>query len=202
MFKLLKRGSSGRVSFEQQLITLASCGIELAPGVQPQALLRSFDREAFEAEPYRLLLVCMGDRAGNTSHAGGTGYASDNIWHFDTECIEDDGAYVAIARRMMDLAQGELPLEDIADHVDVEAGQAHVAFRLAGQSHRWDAEVEGDWVDSSILSRFAGLLTRVGRGRRFTYIDLGGQDCLIGCATPLHRDRLATETGLTVDWLA
>ena len=123
MFKLFKRGPSGPVSFEKQLSTLANCGIKLAPGVAPEALLESFDREAFEAEPYRLLLVCMGGEAESESQAGETGYPCDNIWHFDTECIEDHGAYAAIARRMKDLAQGELPLEEINDYVDVEAGE-------------------------------------------------------------------------------
>jgi hypothetical protein len=201
MFKLFKRGPSGPVSFEKQLSTLANCGIKLAPGVAAEALLESFDREAFEAEPYRLLLVCMGGDAESESQAGEIGYPSDNIWHFDTECIEDHGAYAAIARRMKDLAQGELPLEDITDYVDVEAGEARVAFRLAGQSYRWDAEVKDDWVDPIILSRFSDLLSRVGRSRRFTYIDLGGQDCLIGCATAQERERLSRETGLKVEWL-
>src|SRR5262245_44055827 len=117
MFKFFKRGPRGPVSFEQQLSTLASCGITLAPGVAPETLLDSFGREAFEAEPYRLLLMCMGGEAETESMAGETGYPSDNIWHFDTECIEDHGAYAAIARRMKDLAQGELPLEDIKDCV-------------------------------------------------------------------------------------
>lgn len=201
MFKLFKRGPSGPVSFEKQLSTLANCGIKLAPGVAAESLLESFDREAFEAEPYRLLLVCMGGEAESESQAGETGYPSDNIWHFDTECIEDHGAYAAIARRMKDLAQGELPLEEINDYVDVEAGEARVAFRLAGQSYRWDAEVKDDWVDPMILSRFSDLLSRVGRSRRFTYIDLGGQDCLIGCATAQERERLSRETGLKVEWL-
>ena len=201
MFKLFKRGPSGLVSFEKQLSTLANCGIKLVPGVAPEALLESFDREAFEAEPYRLLLVCMGGEAESESQAGETGYPCDNIWHFDTECIEDHGAYAAIARRMKDLAQGELPLEEINDYVDVEAGEARVAFRLAGQSYRWDAEVKDDWVDPMILSRFSDLLSRVGRSRRFTYIDLGGQDCLIGCATAQERERLSRETGLKVEWL-
>ena len=75
------------------------------------------------------------------------------------------------------------------------------AFRLAGQSYRWDAEVKDDWVDPIILSRFSDLLSRVGRSRRFTYIDLGGQDCLIGCATAQERERLSRETGLKVEWL-
>jgi len=201
MFKFFKRGSSGPVSYERQLLTLADCGITLAPGVTPEALLESFDREAFEAEPYRLLLACMGGEAETESQASETGYPSDNIRHFDTECIEDHGAYAAIARRMKDLARGALPLEDITDFVDVEAGTAHVAFRLAGQSYRWEAKVEDDWVDSSIVSRFSDLLNRVGRGRRFTNIDLGGQDCLIGCATDQEREQLARETGLKVEWL-
>lgn len=201
MFKLFKRNRTDRHSFEQQLSTLASCGIKLAPDVAPEALLESFDREAFEAEPYRLLLVCMGGEAESESQAGETGYPSDNIWHFDTECIEDHGDYAAIARRMKDLAQGELPLEDITDYVDIEAGEAHVTFRLAGQFYRWDAKVEDDWVDASILSRFSDLLSRVGRSRHFTYIDLGGQDCLIGCATAQEREKLPKETGLKVEWL-
>src|SRR5690348_12241829 len=152
MFKLFNRGPSGRVSFEQQLANLANCGIKLASGVTREALLESCDRETFEADPYRMLLVCMGGEAESESQAGETGYPSDNIWHFDTECIEDHGSYAAIARRMKDLAQGELPLEDITDYVDIEEGEARVAFRLAGQSYRWDAKVEDDWVDPSILS--------------------------------------------------
>jgi hypothetical protein len=196
MFKFFKRRSSGRVPFEQQLETLARCGITLAPGVTADALLNVVDREGFEADPYRLLLTCMGNQAED-----GPRYLSDNIWHFDTECIEDHGAYVAIARRLTQLAQRELPLEEITDFVDVDARTAHVAFRLDGKSYRWDANVEDDWVDASILSRFAELLEHVGKGRRFTYIDLGGQDCLIGCATAEGKERLARETGLTVEWL-
>lgn len=195
------RGSTSPVSFERQVSVLASCGIRLAPGVMPEALLASHDRADFEADPYRLLLTCMGGEAESGPHAGVAGYLSDDIWHFDTECIEHHGDYAAISRRLRDLAQGDLPLEDITDHVDVGAGVAKIGFRLAGQSHRWAAKVENDWVDPDILSRFAVLLTKAGSSRRFTCIGLDGQDCLIGCATPEDRQRLAKETGLTVEWL-
>ena len=84
---------------------------------------------------------------------------------------------------------------------ETDGGTAHVAFTLAGRGYRWEAEVKDDWVDAGILSRFADLLARTGKGRRFTYIDLGGQDCLIGCATQAEQDRLAKETGLKVQWL-
>jgi hypothetical protein len=147
MLKFFRRGPSGPVSFEQQLSTLASCGIRLAAGLLPEALTISFERAAFEAEPYRLLMIAMGSEAETEEQAGETGYPSDNIWHFDTECIEDHDAYASIARRMSALAQGELPLEDISDYVDVEEGKAHVAFRIAGKEHHWDAKVEDDLLE-------------------------------------------------------
>ncbi len=200
MFSFFKRRRP-KPSFEQQFATLAACGIRLAEGVEPDSLFDSHDREQYEAEPYFLLLMCMGNIAEYVSQDSDTGYLSNDIWHFDAECIEDHGAYVEIARRMSDLAQGELPLEDIADFVDIEAGRAHLSFNLAGQPYHWEAEVDDDWADPNILTRLAELLERLGDGRRFTCIDLGGQDCLIGCATADERERLAREIGSRVDWL-
>ena len=197
-----KRSRRRRVPLEQQLATLASCGIHLAKGVAPEALLESFGREELEGDPYRLVLAAMGGEAETESQAGETGHPSDDIWHFDTECIEDHGDYARIARRLRDLAQGSLPLEDISDFVDIEEEQARVTFRLAGETYEWEAEVDNDWVDPTILSRFAQLLEGLEVGRRFTYIDLGGQDCLIGCSTAEEREKLRSETGLEVEWLS
>jgi hypothetical protein len=197
MFKFFRRS---RVPFEHQLSVLESCGVRLAPGASPEELFREFDRGDFEETPYRNLLIAMGGEAESESRAEEIGYLSDNIWHFDTECVEDHGDYATIARRMRTLAQGELPLEGISDYVDVEAGKAHVAFRVAGAVHHWDARVQDDWIDDSILYRFAKLLKTVGRGRRFTYYGLG-QDGVIGCATADERARLAKQTGVKMKWL-
>jgi hypothetical protein len=144
----------------------------------------------------------MGDEADGESQAGPSGYLSDNIWHFDTECIEGEGSYASIARRMADLAQGELPLENIVDHVDIEKGEAWLSFSLDGRAYKWIARVDDDWVDPSIPPRFDSLLAGRKSNRRFTYINLGGQDCLIGCATPEQRTALEARTGLQVLWLA
>lgn len=144
----------------------------------------------------------MGEEAEADSEAEYAGYLSDNIWHFDTECIEDHGSYVTIAERMAALAQGDLPLEKIDDYVDIEEGEAWLSFTLYGRSYKWTAKVDDDWVDPSIFSRFSDLLTSSRKvGKRFTYIDLGGQDCLIGCATPEQRACLESRTGLKVEWL-
>lgn len=129
-------------------------------------------------------------------------YASDNIWHFDTECIEDHGDYAKITHRMLDLAGDALPLEGIEDYVDIEEGEAWLAFNSNGKGYKWTAAVEDDWVDPNILSQFAELLAERNAGKRFTYFDLEGQDCLIGCSTPEQFERLKDETGLNFQWLA
>ena len=194
IFDLLKRGHSDHPSFEQQLRVLQKGGIALAPGIAPEALLESFSREEFERTPYRLLLSTMGE-------SDGPSYLSHQIWHFDPECIEDHGAYKHIASRFSALAGGALPLHQIEDHVDLDAAAAWLSFTLDGTPHKWTAEVNNDWVDPTVLSRFGELLVARSTDHRFTFVNLGAQDCLIGCATAQQRDWLNSNTGLAFEWL-
>ncbi len=99
------------------------------------------------------------------------------------------------------MAQGLLPLQQIDDFVDIESGAAWLSFVLDGQLQKWIAKVNDDWVDPSILSRFAKLLESRATARCFTYVDLKGQDCLIGCVTKGERAWLSANTGLTFEWL-
>ncbi|HEY2013292.1 MAG TPA: hypothetical protein VGH38_07305 [Bryobacteraceae bacterium] len=201
MFGLFKRKRRGSVPFQEQLRVLEKGGIALDSRVHPESLLLSHSREKFENDPYRLLLCVLGGEAEDETQAGEFGYPSNQIWHFDTECIEGHGAYRAIVSRMVTLAQGALPLEQIDDFVDVENGTAWLSFTMDGTAQKWLAKVDNDWVDPAILSRLARLLESRQAGRRFTYIDLQGQDCLIGCATPKQRAWLEESTGLKVEWL-
>jgi hypothetical protein len=185
------------ISVEEQLKILSGCGIRLQPDITIEHLLASFDRESYEAEPYVLLLTTIGGELEVEPFK----YASDDIWHFDTECIEDHGDYTKIAHRMRDLAGSALPLEDIDDYVDIEEDEAWLSFKLNGEDYKWAATVEDDWVDPNIISQFAELLAERNVGKRFTYFDLGGQDCLIGCSSPEQLERLKNETGLNFQWL-
>jgi hypothetical protein len=126
---------------------------------------------------------------------------STNVWHFDTECIEDHGDYSKIAHRFVELAAGNLPLTDVRDFVDVEARDAWIEFTLDGKEYRWECAVEDDWVDATVLSKFASLLNEQKSDRRFTYLDLGGQDCIIGCFTDAELQRLKKVTALNWEWL-
>lgn len=185
------------IPLEKQLQVLNDCGIRLLPEITVKNLLASYDREAYEKEPYILLLCEMGGELDVEPFT----YGSDDIWHFDTECIQDHNDYVAIAQRFVELAGGALPLEDIKDYVDVEEGEAWVSFNLDSKEYKWVAAVEDDWVDTKIINQFAELLANRQGEKKFTYYDLKGQDCLIGCSTPEQLEKLRSSTRLRIDWL-
>jgi hypothetical protein len=187
-----------RIPLEEQLATLAESGIRLRPEFSAETLLESFSREKYEASRYIGALIRIGGELEREPYTP----LSDNIWHFDAECIEDRGDYARIAARMRDLAQGELPIENIRDQVDLENGDAWLEFELNGKTIHWGARVKDDWVDPEMLSNFCALLEQQGGARRFTYFDLKGQDGLIGCATEEELRMLRKETGLKFTWLA
>jgi len=179
-------------TIEEQLATLVRCGVRLEDPEPLPAILEEWTREQLEAEPFGLLLLALGNADAPLA---------TNLWHFDTECIEDHGAYATIASRLQLMAGDDLPLTDIDDHVDIEEGEARLSFTLDGQRHDWTCLVEDDWVDPAILSKFAALLAARKTGRRFTYLDLGGQDCLLGCFTDAERKMLSAAVGRDFTWL-
>jgi len=195
-----KRASAGSPPLrmvEEQIKELAACDIHLREGISVEDLLESINVSDYEAAPYRALLEAMGGPISATVLLDG----SPDIWHFDTECIEDEGDYARIANKMKELAQGALPLENITDHVDLEGEVAWLSVDLDGVTFKWDADVNTDWVDPAILSLLAELLRSRNAGRRFTNVDLGGQSCLIGCSTDDALQRLIKTTGMPFEWL-
>jgi predicted DNA-binding WGR domain protein len=184
-------------SLEEQLQSLSSCGISLKPGMSNEILFTDYEPDDYVNEPYLLLLIALGGEAEEEPY----GFLSSDIWHFDTECIGDLGDYARIAMRMEELAGGDLPLEEVEDYVDVEEGRAWLAFSLDKQNYRWEFEVDNDWVDTHIFGEFDALLRGRHYNKRFTYLDLGGQDCLIGCSTPEQLEKLRIASGQNFRWL-
>ena len=81
---------------------LSACGIGLRVDGSIDRLAGVVDPVSFKSNPFRAILISMGDE----QLGGSFGYFSDNIWHFDTECIEGQGDYVRIVERMRNLAGG------------------------------------------------------------------------------------------------
>lgn len=99
------------------------------------------------------------------------------------------------------LAGNDLPIENLEDYVDLEQQRASLSFTLNGEKITWSPVVNRDWIDQIILSYFARLLDQQKTSARYTYLDLRGQDCLIGYATAERLASLRKATGLNFEWL-
>ena len=175
--------SNKTLTMEQKLEVLANCGLRLSDPFKPADLLTSWGREDYEKPGFDLVLVGLGmaeEQEPWRNHCV-------NLWHFDTECIEDHGDYKRIVERMVELTQGSMPLENIHDYVDLEKKEAWLSFSFRGKEIKVKCKVEDDWVDSTIFTKFVDLLAKSAPNKVFIYYNLGGQDCIIGCVT---RDEL------------
>jgi len=184
----------GTVKLEEQLKALKDLGIRLRRGMTVDHVLVSFPREDYEKRPFELLLTTMGSELEVEPYER----LSDDVWHFDAECIEDHGAYVDIAERVAVLAG--LELGDVKDYVRADADEAWLAFTLDGVRHKWDLEVEDDWADESVFEKFDALLQASGDQRLIT-LQWGGQDCLILAGNAERLQRLRETTGLDFHWM-
>lgn len=181
--------SSGR-----QLKELRRLGIAAKPGFEPGDYLK-FREEAYIEKPYTLAMMAL----GGTNRAAEP--YSDRIWHFHAEGIYATGDYVKIARRMRDLAGDELLIRNVRDRIDFEEGVAWLEFDLDGERIRWNLLLKDHWIDPQVMTGFVRLLRLRRAGKQYTYVKLGGRDCLIGCAAEDERKKLAHLTGLDVQWL-
>ena len=184
-----------RIALEEQIEKLATCGIHLKPQFSMETLLKEFARDKYEERPFVGAVISMAGEDENGVPL------SDDLFHLDTKCIEGPGSYAHIAERMRDLARGELPIENIRDQVDHENGDAWVAFELRGENIEWHARVKEHWIDPEILSHFCALLQQQNGTRRYTFLDLKGQDCIIGCASEEELRKLRKMTGMNFTWL-
>jgi hypothetical protein len=194
---LLRRLMNRNMSLYDQLDTLAGCGIVPREGFGPADLLRLNPERDYETSPFKLLLTALGTEGEEPPHLP----MSDHVWHMRAECAARGGDYVKVAHRMATLAGDALPIASLHDEFDLRRGVAWLSFTLRGEEYCWPAKIEERWIDPNILSRFATLLDAQDTGLRYICLDLGGQDCLLTCATDPQFAALRQRTGLSFEWL-
>jgi hypothetical protein len=184
MFGIFKRRSAESLTLERKLAILGECGLSLAAPFTVQDLLESWPREEFEKPGFSMTLVGL----GMTEEQPPWRNHCVNAWHFDTECIEDNGSYTRIAKRLIEMTQGALVIENVQDQVDIEAGIASLDFEHSGHPVHIDFKVNDDWVDPAVFSHFVRMLATSAPSKVFLYYDTKGQDCVIAC---VERDQFA-----------
>jgi hypothetical protein len=137
------------VRLEEQLSTLAEFGFTLEPGVGIDDFLDTFDRDAYEAEPYDLLFFTLGIEI--ESEPWGRRFCR-RLWNFDTECIGQTGDYVRIVDELSHVAGKVGVLQSVCDHVDLESGTGWLTYRVDGIECHWDVTIDDDWADPKVIA--------------------------------------------------
>jgi hypothetical protein len=195
MLEMPMFGFGGRKTVETMLTELATVGIELRPGVGVDQPTATHARAGIEKGAFEMLRAVMGDEQLDPKTFEVLEPLSDDVWHFDTEAIEDHGAYVRIVENCRRLAGGDLKFEGLRGYVDVEEGTAGVELSCHGQSERLDLKVDNDWVDPRIFVKLRDWLEQSGSKRSFAVQALG-QDILLICKQPEQIKAINRATGL------
>lgn len=144
---VLHRDTAGAaISVSAALEQLANAGMRMRPGISNDDLLHSLGG-TMESPADWVQLLCV---LGSEVERGEFERVSDDIWHFDTECIVDHGDYVTLLNRFAILAKGALTITNLRDFVDIEHGKVWVEFTLDGSKVHWDLEASDDWADPGL----------------------------------------------------
>ncbi|MFD1342821.1 hypothetical protein [Litorisediminicola beolgyonensis] len=135
------------VPLDTQIALLKTAGLELSPGIAPDALPLGTD--AYERDPLRLLLLSY---AGSIPDAAQERPICDRAAMIDMECIDGAGSY---ARLLADIARAggvEATIGHVADEVDPVAGTSRLHYEIGGTSRRLAPALEEDWADPDTVS--------------------------------------------------
>jgi hypothetical protein len=183
------------VTLDEQYATFVKLGFKLNPGIDTKDLYRWVGTK--EEPPYKMLYITL----GQTMEREPWTPLTDRVWDFDTEAIEDHGAYVEIMKNLERISRGELKFDNLKDYVDVENKKAWVSFSVKGRNYRWNLKVDDDWVDDDLFVRLVTLTDQLKTKGKYTAFDPAGQDVVIGFETPESKEAITRATGLKIEWL-
>lgn len=150
------------VSFEEQLSKLNQCGIKQSSSATIDDLYIWGDKDKIEKTPYITLVEAFASDIEREPYSP----VCNKLWMCDYERIEDHGAYAEIIERLELMTNNSLGLENISDYVDVEEEKAWIQFEYKGQTIKWVAKIDNDWMDPDIIVKYDLLLKESGSDTR------------------------------------
>lgn len=186
-----------RYSIGSQLSQLKDIGINPNSGMTINEIIQVVDLNDIESEPYIFLMIALG---GELELPDGQWVSiSDDLWYFDTECIEDNGIYVQIINRLIQISRGLLQLTDIDDHVDIDKNEAWVSFLLNDRPYKWDLKVDDDWFDMSLIQKLNALLFENGFDKKYA-VAVIDQSCFISFFNKEQLEKINVLSGLNFEF--
>ena len=168
------------MKLETQLDRLAELGLALNPGIKIEDLLHSYDRQAFEQQPFVLLLFCFGSEVEQEPWGR---RICDRVWNLDTECIVSTGDYVKILQNLCLLSETLDYLTDIVDYIDLEEGKCWLEYTIQEKRQHRTVEANDDWADMLTLSYVMEEIQR--DGKQFYALDHSQAMILVYCTSAI-----------------
>ncbi len=185
-----------KVSFEEQLKAYKELGYKLNSGITKETLLESYDQSDFEDDTWVLMYVTL----GSTIEREPWTPITNDCWHFDAECIADNGSYIDILENLKRITKNQLNFENIKDFVDIENQKAWVSFDFKGKNYKWNLRVAGDWVDGALFDKVQELNLQLNNSYKFTSYGLG-QDGVIDYMSEKQMAEFKKMTNIRIKWL-
>jgi hypothetical protein len=142
--------ADGSMSVERQVEILERFGIALPSDESIESLSAAHSPSDYDLPPFELLLQRLAEIEWKREDAG-------DVLLLDVDRIQVPGDLARFAGKLRDLADGALPIENIADEVQ-SSRYATLHFEHEGQLHRWHTSLEGDLIKDSIVRRLAAML--------------------------------------------
>lgn len=158
LFGLFKKEKKKVELFEERLKRmldrLAELGIKAKDDDFTDWIVKEWGYERIASDPYGLLLYTLG---GERESGEEWLPLSNDIYSFDTECVEDD-AYEEVLRRLSAITKGEVILEHMKSNVDHEKEVVELSFTYGNKTYHWKPEYQTDWFDQNVIRKLNHLL--------------------------------------------
>jgi len=174
---------SKRLALEDQLEALADLGIQLNPGITIDDMLYSYPRKEYERVSFDVVFFVLGIEVERKPWGR---FFSNQVWNFDTECIEDPAIYTEIVQNLCRISNAGSRVTEIESDVDFEADKAWLKYRVVrgeeSLSRHWEIEISHDWADSMTISY---VMADIEQGGHHFYAKANGQASILFY---LHQD--------------
>jgi len=148
----------------EQLNTLLSIGIRPKQDDFLDWVCDEWGKETVESDPYNLMLFSLG---GERENGDLWERLSDDIYSFDTECVEDSNIYEVVLERLVTLSKGSYAISDLHSEVDHDNKKVTVSFAYNDIHYQWSLKYNNDWFDCDIIGKTNSLLRNNGSSNFF-----------------------------------
>lgn len=152
------------IPIEEQLLTLSNFGINPKHDDFIEWLCSEWETDVVRSDPYGLLMLLGGVR----NRGGSYERLSDDVFYFDTGCVDDSGSYRTILERFIALSKGAFCIENLHSEVDHDNKKASISFEYKNTDNNWDLGYNDDGFDFGVIMKINRLLKNNG-SKRFFY---------------------------------